>query len=99
MGRLPMKPNTAAAWFGFAQKRLAAHDRVGAEGGLRMTVALSPTHAEAWCQLARLADDSGRSPEAARLFKRSLEQDLAAAANHMSLRDQLRLSLFLAMAD
>jgi Tfp pilus assembly protein PilF len=84
----------AATWFAFALKRLAEHDFVGAEGGLRMAVSLDPTHGEAWCRLALLAHQDGRDSETARLVRRGLDAD-PAAADWMSLQDRLKLSLLL----
>jgi cytochrome c-type biogenesis protein CcmH/NrfG len=89
-----LRSGQAATWFTFALKRLGEDDLPGTEGGLRMTVALDPTHGEAWCRLALLAYRGGRDGEAVQLLRRGIDAD-PAAADWMSLEDRLKLSLLL----
>lgn len=87
-----LRPGQAGSWLAFALERVAEDDFVGAEGGLRMAVALDPTNGEAWCRLALLAHQDGRDDETVRLLRRGLDAD-PAAADWMSLQDRLKFSL------
>ena len=88
-------PSQAAPWLEFAERCLAGGDHDGAEGGLRMAVALDPANALAWTGLAKLAIGRADHVAAARLLKRALDADLEEAARVLSLREQFRLSLLL----